>query len=98
VRLQNLNSVKRCSLFSGAKTTCGLVPPHYRGFTITLGHTTLGATLLDKWSARRRVLCLTTHNSHKRQTFMPSAGFEPTIPASKRQETHALDSATSRGK
>jgi len=27
-------------------------PPHYRGFTITLGHTTLGGTPLDEWSAR----------------------------------------------
>jgi hypothetical protein len=29
-------------------------PPHYRGFTITLGHTTLGRTPLYEWSARRR--------------------------------------------
>jgi hypothetical protein len=27
--------------------------PHYQGFTITLRHTTLGRTPLDKWSARR---------------------------------------------
>jgi hypothetical protein len=25
----------------------------------------------------------TTHNIHKRQTYMPSAGFEPVIPAIK---------------
>jgi hypothetical protein len=29
---------------------------------------------------------------------MPSAGFEPAIPASERREAHALDRATSRGK
>jgi hypothetical protein len=48
MRLQNLKSAKRCSLFSGAKTTCVLGPPHYRGFTGTLKHTALGATLLDE--------------------------------------------------
>jgi hypothetical protein len=44
---------------------------------------TLGRTPLDEWSAHRRDLYLTTHNTHKRQTSMPSAGFEP-IPASER--------------
>jgi hypothetical protein len=39
-------------------------PPHYRGFTITLRHTTLGRTPLDEWSARHRDLYLTTHNKH----------------------------------
>jgi hypothetical protein len=34
-------------------------------------HTTLGRTPLDEWSARRRDLYLTTHNTHKRQTSMP---------------------------
>ena len=38
--------------------------PHYRGF-ITLRHTTLGKTPLDEWSARRRGLYLTTHNTHE---------------------------------
>jgi len=45
-------------------------------------HTTLGKTPLDEWSARRRDLYLTTHNTHNRQTSMSPAGFEPTIPAS----------------
>jgi hypothetical protein len=36
----------------------------FRGFTITLyRHTTLGRTPLDEWSARRRDLYLTTHNT-----------------------------------
>jgi hypothetical protein len=71
----------------------GSRPPYYRGFTITLGHTTLGRTTLEKRSARRRDLYLTTNNTHKRQTSMPPAGLEPTIPASERPQTHALDRA-----
>ena len=42
--------------------------PHYRGFSITLRHTTISMTPLDGWSARRRDLYLTTHNTHNRQT------------------------------
>ena len=34
----------------------------------TQRHTTVGRTLLDEWSARRRDLYLTTHNTHNRQT------------------------------
>jgi hypothetical protein len=60
-------------------------PFHYQGFTIILRHTTLCKTLLDGWSARRRYLCRTTYNTHKRQTCMPPAGFEPTFPASERR-------------
>jgi hypothetical protein len=65
----------------------------FRDFTITLRHTTLGMTPLDKWSARRRDLYLTTHNTHNRQTSMPPAGYEPTVPESERPQTHALDRA-----
>jgi hypothetical protein len=36
-------------------------------------------------------LFLTRHNTHKGQTFMPSAGFEPTISASEWSQTYALD-------
>jgi hypothetical protein len=67
-------------------------PRHWRGFTITLRHTTLGRIPLDEWSARRKDY-LTTHNIHERKTSMPPAGFEPTIPASRRPQTHALDRA-----
>jgi hypothetical protein len=38
-------------------------------------------------------LYLTTHNTHNRQTSMPLSGFEPTIPANERPQTHALDRA-----
>ena len=78
--------------YHDATAPCGPRPPHYRGFTITLRHTTLGGTPLYEWSARHRDLHL-IHNTHKRQTSMPPAGFEPTIPASERPHTQALDRA-----
>jgi hypothetical protein len=37
----------------------------------TQRRTTLGRTPLHEWSARRRDLYLTTHNTHNRQTYMP---------------------------
>jgi hypothetical protein len=56
-----------------------------RGFAIVLiGHTTLDRTHMGEWSARRRGLYLTTHYTHKRQTSMPPAEFEPTITPSER--------------
>jgi hypothetical protein len=57
-------------------------------------HTTLGRTPLDEWSARRKDLYLTTHSTHNRKISMPPVKFEPTIPASERPQTHALDRAT----
>jgi hypothetical protein len=33
------------------------------------------------------------HNTHNRQTSMPPVEFEPTISASERPQTHALDRA-----
>jgi hypothetical protein len=66
-------------------------PPH-RGFMITL-NTTLGRTPLDEGPARDRDLYLTTHNTHKRQTSIPTARYKPAIPGSERPQTHALHSA-----
>ena len=61
--------------------------------------TTVGRTPLDGWSARRRDLYLTSRNIHNRQTSMPPVGFEPTISASERPLTYALDrAATGTGK
>jgi len=37
----------------------------------TQRRTTFGRTPLDEWSARRRDLYLTTHNTHNRQTSIP---------------------------
>jgi len=58
----------------------------------TQRRTTVGRTPLEEWSARRRGLYLTTHNT-QRQTSMPPVGFEPTISADERPQTHALDRA-----
>jgi hypothetical protein len=49
-------------------------------FTRFLDHTqrrdTVGRPHLCEWSARRRNLYLTTHNTHNRQTSMPPVGFD----------------------
>ena len=45
----------------------------------TQRRTTIGKTPLDEWSASRRDLYFTTHNTHNRQTSVPPVGFEPTI-------------------
>ena len=78
----------------GAATQRGSWPPHSWGI---LDHTqrctTVGRTPLDEWSARRRDLYLTTHNTHNRQTSKPPVGFEPTISAGERPQTYALDRA-----
>jgi len=69
---------------------------HFRGFTFTFSHTTFGRIPLNEWSAWRRDHYLRTHNTHKRQTSLPLAGFEPEIPTSELSQTHALDSAAIR--
>ena len=58
-------------------------------------HTTLGRTPLDEGSTRRRDLYVTIQNTHKRQTLIPPAGFEPVIPVSELPQTHALHRAAS---
>ena len=54
-------------------------------FLMFLDHTqrrsTVGRTPLDEWSASRRDLYLTTHDTHNRQISMPPVGFEPKISA-----------------
>jgi hypothetical protein len=59
-------------IMSGSAAQCGLWPPPSTKFR---DHTQRRATVsrnpLDEWSARRRDLNLTTHNTHNRQTFMP---------------------------
>ena len=50
----------------------------------TQRRTTICRTPLDEWSARRRDLYLTTHDTHNRQISMPPVGFEPTILAGER--------------
>jgi hypothetical protein len=77
--------------FHGATAPSVPGSPPYQGFTITLRHTTLGRNPLDEWSAWRKEFYLTTHNTHKRQTSMFPAGFEPVIPAREGPQTHASD-------
>jgi len=59
----------------------------------TQRRTTIGRTPVGEWSARRRDLYLTTHNTHIRQISMPPLGFEPTISSGERPQTYALDRA-----
>ena len=63
-------------------------------FLMFLVHTqrrsTVGRTPLDEWSARRRDLYLTTHDTHNRQISMPTVGFEPTISAGERPQAHPV--------
>jgi len=91
--LTNFRSV--CSLlrhffFRGTTVPFGSGYSHCRGFTITLTHTTLSRTPLDKWSARCKDLYPTTHNTH---TSKPPVWSEPAIPGSERPQTHALGRA-----
>ena len=67
------------------------VPSFTRFLDRTQRRTTAGRTPLGEWSARRRDLYLTTHNTHNRQTSMPLGGCEPTISAGERPQTYALD-------
>ena len=60
---------------------------------ITHRHAIFDRSPLDQWSAWRRDLYLTTHNTHKRQTSMIPAGFEPAVPSSELPHTHALGRA-----
>jgi hypothetical protein len=59
----------------------------------TQQRTTVSRTPLDEWSARRRDLYPTTHNTHNRRTSMPLVGFEPRISAGERPRTYAFDRA-----
>jgi hypothetical protein len=56
---------------------------------LTQRHTTLRRTPLDGGSARRDPY-LTTRHSQETDIHAPAV-FEPTIPASERPQTHALD-------
>ena len=80
-----LNQFKNTNFFCVAASQRGSWPPHSWGFLDHIQRrTTVGRTPRDEWSARRRDLYLTTHNTHNRQTSMPPVGFEPTISAGER--------------
>ena len=63
-------------------------------FLMFLDHTqrrsTVGRTPLDEWSARRRDLYLTTHDTHNRQISMLPVEFEPKISAGERPQAARL--------
>ena len=62
-------------------------------FTRFLDHTQRRTTVcrnpLDEWSARRRNLYVTTHNTDNRQTSTSPVGLEPTISEGGRPQTYA---------
>jgi hypothetical protein len=62
--------------FHGATVPSGPGPPHYRGVTITLRHTTVGRTPLDEGSTCK------PNNTLNREASMPPAEFEPAIQTS----------------
>jgi len=45
------------------------------------------------WTSDQPEAETSDNTQHSQETFMPLAGFEPTIPASERPQTHDLDSA-----
>ena len=69
--------------------TRAMTSPFLRFLDHTQRRITVGRTPLDEWSARRRDLYLTTHNTHNRQTSMLPVGFEPTISAGEQPQTYA---------
>ena len=56
----------------------------------TQRRTSVGRIPLDEWSARRRDLYLTTHDTHNRQISMLPVGFEPKISAGQRSQAARL--------
>jgi len=63
-------------------------PPYYRSFAISLRHTTLGRTILDDWSAPRRNLYPTTHNSHKETDIHAPDGIRTHHPSKRASSTY----------
>jgi hypothetical protein len=93
-KTQTANRTQR--ILHSTTTTGGPELPHYRDLTIAIRHTTFCRTSLDEWTARRGNLYLITHNTNKRQTDMTPARFEPSVPASERPQTQAIDRGATR--
>ena len=66
-----------CDIFHGAAAPSGPGYPQYQVFTNTLRHTTRGRTPLDEWSARRRNLYLTRHNTQETNIYAPLCDSNP---------------------
>jgi hypothetical protein len=80
-------------MFTQVYFSCGAAPQRVSRTPHTQRRTTVGRTPLEEWSARRRDLYLTTHDTHNRRTTMATVGFEPTISAGERSQICALDRA-----
>jgi len=61
--------------------------------SLSVRHTPLGMTPLDQWSARRRDLYLTKHNTHKRMTSIPRRDSNPQSQPVSGLQTHTLHCA-----
>jgi hypothetical protein len=62
-------------------------------FEVSRSHAIIHAHPVGLWVSDQLVAAAatyTTHNKYRRRTSMPSAGFEPAIPAIDRPQTHAL--------
>jgi hypothetical protein len=75
----------------GTTDHVGPGPSHYRGFAITLRHTTLSRTSLDDWSVRRRELM--TPKQSQEAIFHATAGIWTRSPSKGAPQTHVLDRA-----
>jgi hypothetical protein len=74
--------------FNDSTAPWGPRPPHYRGFTITLRHTTLGRTPLDEWSARHRDLW--QHKTQQTDIHTPADSNPQSQQASGRRPQHSF--------
>jgi len=74
------------------RIVCSVQGPQARGVTAVDSPLT---TDRNHYSllGQHRDLYVTTHNTHNRQTSMPSARFEPTFSAGERPQIYALDRA-----
>jgi hypothetical protein len=86
-----ISKLTRIFFLQGARAPSGPGPPHYRGFTITLNDALHSVGLL--WASDQPDTETSTwqHTTLKRETSMPPAIFEPTIPTSELPQTHTLE-------
>ena len=92
--MMNVSWINILHCFFTGKSSLVALASFVLGFSILLRHDTISKTRLDERSARRKELYLITHNTHKRETFMIPAEFEPVIPVSEMPQTQVLDRAT----
>jgi hypothetical protein len=71
-------------------------PPHCRDFTIKFSDTPHSVGFFTGRVISLAQRPLPEDNTQKRETSMSPAEFEPTIPASERPQTNALDRAATR--